>query len=77
MGEEGNSVRLDLIEKHEEARDKKQENMAVEISAIKIINVRQEIYLKAIMWALRLIAAGIITFVISNVLMYLSAKHII
>jgi hypothetical protein len=72
MGEEGNAVRIDLIEKHEEARDLKQEKMAEEISSIKIINIRQELYLKAIMWTLRSMLGVFIVFVITNGLMYLN-----
>ena len=38
------------------------------------INIRQEIILNSIMWSLKIIAAGFITFVGTNLYMFLSSK---
>jgi hypothetical protein len=74
MGEDVTNIRLDTIEKHQEARDKKQEEMNKEMQEIKIINVRQETTLSIIMVILKLMLATFITFVITNVGMFYISK---
>jgi len=71
VGEEGTELRLIYLEEKAKARDKKQDDMNDKIVVIEKINIRQEIILNSIMWSLKIIAAGFITFVGTNLYMFL------
>ena len=74
MGDEGTNIRLAQLEKDNDEKKIADKITADKIVVIEKINIRQEIILNSIMWSLKIIAGGFITFVGTNLYMYLSSK---
>ena len=74
MGEEGTEHRLTQLEKAAEKTENILKEQTDSINEIKRSGVRQELILTIIMWSLKVIAGGFLTFVATNLYMYLNSK---
>ena len=74
VGEEGTEHRLTQLEKAAEKTDIVLEKQTESINKIELSGVRQELILTIIMWSLKVIAGGFLTFVATNLYMYFKSK---
>lgn len=74
MGEEATEYRLKELEKSAEKTESILKEQTESINEIKRSGVRQELILTIIMWSLKVIAGGFLTFVATNLYMYLNSK---
>ena len=70
MGEEGTEHRLLQLEKSADKTESILKEQTNSINEIKRSGVRQELILTIIMWSLKVIAGGFLTFVATNLYMY-------
>jgi len=74
MGEEGTEFRLTQLEKATEKTEKVLAEQSISINTIEKLNVEQKIILTIIMWSLKVIAGTFLTFVATNLYMFLSTQ---
>jgi len=74
MGEEGNEHRLTTLEETSKEQKKVLGKMSDELTTIKILNVKQDVTLKIIVWLAKALLTVLIGLVGTNVWMFLASR---
>jgi hypothetical protein len=77
MGEERTEEQLKTLTNRIDKYEVKQDTIVSDLITLKLINLKQDITLKAIMWIARAMLLAVIGFLIENGLMFMSTKHML